>query len=207
MRNELQIASTDVLSAREILPDMFAHLPDMDLLELKKDELATELAALMSFAGETRSSMAEQLGWKKSRISQVLSGNSNSTIKTILEFCEVLRYDFDVVFRPQSQPRAAQPWQKMTFPVVAEQLTPALQIFVTLQTPSQVSEELYSQQFGDMYIKLDLERNAVASTVFSSFDTWTRSPIAALTHESSSNFFTQTGTGVEYAFPIASHGE
>lgn len=105
--------------------DIFSSLPPIDKFEHKKDEIATELAALMSFCQKSRSLMADDLGWKKSRISKVLSGNGNSTVRTIWEFCGVLGYEFDVIFRTKSEKKVKQPWQKVDAPMVVDQKYPS----------------------------------------------------------------------------------
>lgn len=92
--------------------DVFSSLPAVDAFEEKKDEVATELAALMSFSELNRSSMADRLNWKKSRVTSVLSGKGNPTLRTIWDFCGVLGYDIDVVFRAHGEPRAIQPWHR-----------------------------------------------------------------------------------------------
>ncbi|MBW8892726.1 MAG: helix-turn-helix domain-containing protein [Burkholderiales bacterium] len=98
---------------------MFADLPPLDPFEIKKDQIAAQLAALLSHSGKTRTEIADALGWKKSRITSILSGRSNLTTRTIWDFCSSLSFDFDVVFRRASQPTAQQPWQQYS----AEALT------------------------------------------------------------------------------------
>ncbi|MET3915179.1 transcriptional regulator with XRE-family HTH domain [Variovorax sp. OAS795] len=92
--------------------DMFADLPPLDPFVVKKDQIAAHLAALLSHSGKTRTEVAEALGWKKSRVTSVLSGKSNLTVRTIWDFCSSLSFDFDVVFRSAWQPVASQPWQQ-----------------------------------------------------------------------------------------------
>lgn len=92
--------------------DMFGELPPSDPFEIKKIELAANLAALLSFKGITRSKLAEILNWKKSRVTTVLSGNSNATLKTIWDVCLAAGYDFDVVFKLAHEKCLDQPWHK-----------------------------------------------------------------------------------------------
>ncbi|MBZ0104100.1 MAG: helix-turn-helix domain-containing protein [Sulfuricella denitrificans] len=105
--------STSVVSMGQIESetDMFADLEPLTAFEVKRDYVATQLTALMSHCGKSRSVMAEELGWKKSRITKVLSGRNNLTLKTICEFSTHLGYDFDVVFHGVNEPRPKQPWQ------------------------------------------------------------------------------------------------
>lgn len=94
--------------------DVFAKLPKQDRFELKKLDLSTELVALMAYCHETRSSIAERLGWKKSRLTHLLSGRANPTVRTIYEFASCVGYDVDVVFRKADQDRLPQPWEQIS---------------------------------------------------------------------------------------------
>lgn len=51
----------------------------------------------------TQKELADKLGWKTSRVSKVLHGTSNLTLKTIFDVCEALETDFDVQIGGQSQ--------------------------------------------------------------------------------------------------------
>lgn len=149
------VASTD--DASDEWEDMFSRLPQMDAFDLKKDQLAAEMAALMSFAGKNRSEMAESLNWEKSRVTRVLSGKANPTVKTIKEYCAVLGYDFDVIFRLPTEVRAKQPWQKASS--VSVQLVPHrplqdYEIRVDVQTASEVAIDLQRGHGKSHYISL-----------------------------------------------------
>lgn len=98
-------------SEAEYEVDMFADLEPLSAFEVKRDYVATQLAALMLHCGKSRSDISEELGWKKSRVTQVLSGKKNLTLKTICEFSTHLGCDFDVVFHGINQPALKQPWQ------------------------------------------------------------------------------------------------
>lgn len=105
------IASLSVTAARQSEEDMFSDIESISPFTVKKIDLATQLNALMVFSRKSRSDMAASLGWKKSRITKILSGNDNLTIKTISEFSAHLGYDFDVIFHAYDHPRPIQPWQ------------------------------------------------------------------------------------------------
>lgn len=148
--------------------DMFVDLPDMDLFELKKDQLATQLAALMSFAKKNRTSMADRLGWKKSRVTRVLSGSGNPTIKTIWEFCDALDYDFDVVFRSIGELPPKQPWQKVhqvgavpTDDVRYDDVEYLSEIRVTAHAPMQVAMDVFNGTYQPIYFSLDALQNSL----------------------------------------------
>lgn len=66
--------------------------------ELKAQEVAVHLASVVARSGITQKELAEKLGWKPSRVSKVLHGASNLTLKTLFQVCEALGIDFDIHF-------------------------------------------------------------------------------------------------------------
>jgi len=50
-------------------------------------------------AGLNRAQLAQKLGWKPSRVSKILTGSSNLTLKTIFQICQAIDLEFDVVLR------------------------------------------------------------------------------------------------------------
>lgn len=66
--------------------------------ELKAQEVAVDLASEFAKSGMTQKELADQLGWKPSRVSKVLHGASNLTLKTLFEVCEALNIEFDIDF-------------------------------------------------------------------------------------------------------------
>jgi transcriptional regulator with XRE-family HTH domain len=91
--------------------DLFAELDQLDPFDIKKEELAAQLAALLSYADLTRSEFAAISGWKKSRVTNVLSGDANPTFKTLWEFARCLGYEADLNFRTPNAVAVKQPWQ------------------------------------------------------------------------------------------------
>lgn len=74
-------------------------LQDEDFrFELKAQEVAVGLASVFAQNGMTQKQLADQLGWKTSRVSKVLHGASNLTLKTLFEVCEALNIEFDIAF-------------------------------------------------------------------------------------------------------------
>lgn len=142
------------------LYDMFGDLPPMDPSDVKKDQIAADLAALMAFSGSTRSEMADRLGWKKSRITSVLSGRENVTIKTICEFSSRLGYDFDLVFHKANERRPIQPWQKVSQSAVSSANLPRgisdFKILVHMQTASEVARDFSSGYHKGLYFSIEI---------------------------------------------------
>ncbi len=79
--------------------------------EIKAQEVATDLAHALHESGMTRTQLGEKLDWKPSRISKVLGGGTNLTLKTLHHLCEAIGLEFDVILRRPRQARAAQPWE------------------------------------------------------------------------------------------------
>lgn len=145
--------------------DMFSSLPPMDSFWIKKDEIAAQLLGLMAHEGKSRASLATELGWHKSRVTSVLSGKGNPTIKTIWEFCHKLNYDFDLVFRKPEEGRPDQPWDRVEVPVeTANYHDVGEDCSFIAQTPEQVVQDYYSGAARSIYITLSLNKNPPAET-------------------------------------------
>lgn len=78
---------------------------------VKKNEVGSDLAALVAYVEETRSGLADRLSWKDSRVTKVLSGTENLTLKTVFELARALGYDFQIVLKAIGQHRIPQPWE------------------------------------------------------------------------------------------------
>lgn len=170
--------------------DPFADLPPMDPLDSKKEELATHLTALMLHCGQTRTSMADRLDWKKSRITEVLSGRGNPTLKTVYEFASALGYDFDWVFRDaHSARKAQQPWEPCTARshVVVSEPVKSSWSFV-LHTPQEIARDLDGGTAHDFYFTAQFSQQHMAAPE--------HLPIAAESHVASS-FWMQASDLIE----------
>jgi transcriptional regulator with XRE-family HTH domain len=83
--------------------------------ELKAQEVAVNLAALMSHAGVKRADLARRLDWKAGRLSKVLSGEENLTLRTLHLVYKALGYTFDILPRTAAERVPMQPWQRFSF--------------------------------------------------------------------------------------------
>lgn len=79
--------------------------------DIKAREVATNLARALHEAGMNRTQLSEKLGWRPSRVSKVLGGEANLTLKTLYQVCDAVDLEFDVVLRAPNQAPAAQPWE------------------------------------------------------------------------------------------------
>jgi transcriptional regulator with XRE-family HTH domain len=81
-------------------------------LDSAKIDVSVMLCSLLDQSGISRTQLAEKLSWKPSRITRVLSGDENLTLKTIFEVCHATGHTFDVVVRKPGEHTALQPWQR-----------------------------------------------------------------------------------------------
>lgn len=93
-------------------------------VQAKLVEVSVTLCALMEHEGVSRAELAKRLNWIPSRITKVLSGEDNLTLKTLVKVLRALEYDFDVVMRRSGDARAKQPWEKSGLVLKYETRTP-----------------------------------------------------------------------------------
>lgn len=156
MTNSIAVASTNPTPSED---DMFPDLEPLSIFDVKKDSVSTQLAALMSYCGKTRSAMAHELGWKKSRVSSVLSGHNNLTLKTICDFSIHLGYDFDLIFHGPNQQRPRQPWQiqrgeEINLPIESLQ---TLTLPIETQSAHEVAIDLLSGNAKEVYFSFNTQ--------------------------------------------------
>lgn len=169
MTNLTALITTNQSKVDDDYIDAFSDVSPVDPFELKKIYLATQLAALMSYSGKTRSEMAEKLGWQKSRVTKVLSGHDNLTIKSICEFSTHLGYDFDVIFHSDEQPRPRprQPWQiqeieKSNLPIGSLQI---INLPLQSQSPYEVFVDILSGNAKPNYLSFDTTMFGSSNTI------------------------------------------
>lgn len=80
--------------------------------EIKAQNVAIELVRAVNELGLTQAQLATKLGWKPSRVSRILHGATNVTLRTLFELTEAIGLEFDIIYRHVEQRRAAQPWEK-----------------------------------------------------------------------------------------------
>lgn len=134
--------------------DMFADLPAQDPYDIKKDHIAAELTALMVHSKKTRSEMATGLGWPRSRVTSVLSGKANLTVKTVYEFCSMLGYDVDLIYRRHNLMPSLQPWQSEVEISSFKSVKNALPISVRIQTAQEVARDISRGASQTFYLSL-----------------------------------------------------
>src|SRR5580698_7613690 len=70
--------------------------------EMKAQEIAVNLTSLLLHAGMTKADLARRLDWTPGRVSKVLGGEENLTLRTLHAVYGALGYTFDVVPRLES---------------------------------------------------------------------------------------------------------
>lgn len=66
--------------------------------DIKAQKIAVDLTNAFLQSGMTQQELADKLGWRPSRVSKVLHGASNLTLKTLFQVCRAMGMDFDVTF-------------------------------------------------------------------------------------------------------------
>lgn len=92
----------------------FFDFSDVDPFFAKRNAVANELLALISHENISRKKLSENLEWAPSRLSKVLSGEQNLTVKTITAISLALGYDFSIYFHKIHKKEMVQPWEKTT---------------------------------------------------------------------------------------------
>ena len=82
--------------------------------EIRAQSVAVDLVRAISELGLTQSQVAKKLGWKPSRVSHVLHGASNVTLRTLHDFVTALGLEFDVIYRRADERRVPQRWELQT---------------------------------------------------------------------------------------------
>jgi len=131
----------------------FFDFSDVDPIEVKKASVAANLSALIAYSHITQSQLAKKLNWKASRLSKVLSGQQNLTLKTISDISFALEYDFELCFHKPSETLTVQPWEKKLNTLeVREPRNTQHYLIWQIQTAQQVEEDIKSERPKDFYI-------------------------------------------------------
>lgn len=143
---------------------------ELELEFVQMELIANSLVFLLRHSDMSRTDIAHKLGWNKSRVTRILSGDENLTIKTISQFVEALGYTFDVVFYNQNYPRPKQPWQ-----IDKELVTvPKPKYLVQIQNVDDTRDDFENENYGDYYIRVDelnTETQASISMPITMFET------------------------------------
>lgn len=147
---------------------------DVDISVIKMEQVASHLVGLLRHCNMSRSELARELGWKKSRVTRVLSGDENLTIKTITTITHKLGYDFDVIFHNKNYEKPKQPWR-----IDRDRLAPhvftreprleGFQVILELQTGDEVVGDVLAGKERKYYVSanpsfLSSQQNIVSAS-------------------------------------------
>lgn len=136
---------------------MFGCMHDIDMSVMQMESIATDLVFLLKHSGLSRSELATKLGWSKSRVTKVLSGDENLTVRTITSVAECLGYAFDVVFYNENYDQPKQPWHidKLNKSIRAEPIHSKPQFEFKLKNSKDVFNDLMEGNDADAYISIN----------------------------------------------------
>jgi len=135
---------------------MFGDIYGADMSVMQMESIASDLIFLLKHSGLSRSELASRLGWKKSRVTKVLSGDENLTIRTITSVAECLGYGFDVVFYNENYDQPKQPWHidKINKSVSVEPAHTKAPFELKFQSSKDVFNDLMKGDDADAYISI-----------------------------------------------------
>lgn len=136
---------------------------DVDMSVVKMEQVASHLVGLLRHQKISRSELAQKLGWSKGRVTKVLSGDVNFTIKTITTITQKLGYDFDVVFHNKNYEKPKQPWQidrekaSLNHAAILKQhalCVDGVNVILQLETGEEVVDSVLAGTEKDLYISV-----------------------------------------------------
>ena len=131
----------------------FLDFSVLDPFDIKKEIIADHIKSLVAYLDKTHSEFCEELGWKKSRFSKIISGKANLTLKTIFEISYASGYDFDVVFSNKNKKIDHQPWQQSHTELIVffEDLSQYSQLpIIDYIEPNNISEYTTRSDYSDV---------------------------------------------------------
>jgi transcriptional regulator with XRE-family HTH domain len=158
-------ASANELPTIQDFHDLFSELAPLEPFDIKKEELAAQLAALLAHTNTSRSEFAALADWKKSRVTAVLNGNGNPTFKTLWEFARFLGYEVDLHFRRPDEARALEPWNSKIPVFSQDQIRKGIeQILSThsikMESAHQVADALNQGKHKTVYFSMALKNES-----------------------------------------------
>lgn len=153
MKSENEIMVNEI----DFFEDLF-NFSDQDPVDVKKTSIASDFCSLLYHVELSRTELANKLEWKKSRLSKVLSGNENLTIKTMVELSQAMGYDFDINFHLSEAHRCLQPWEQnlLDDESSVSNLTKYYCANLELQSAMEVFNDISKGKQKDLYWSLSL---------------------------------------------------
>lgn len=135
---------------------LFDFIDELEPEDIQMEVVAADLSMLLVHANCSRSQLATNLGCKKSRISRILSGDENLTLKTLTKVADALGYTFDVIFHNKNYDRPKQPWHidRLNNSVPALEIHLDDHIELRVQEGNEVFEDMLAGEDASYYIRL-----------------------------------------------------
>lgn len=136
---------------------LFDFIDELEPEDIQKEVVAADLSMLLVHSDYSRTRLGTDLGYGKSRISRILSGDENLTLKTLTKVADTLGYTFDVVFYNKNYPKPKQPWnidrdnKKLA---VSKKVSTRKVFNLELQTGDQVVSDVLAGNESDRYIRV-----------------------------------------------------
>jgi len=143
----------------------FFDFSDVEPFFTKKNAVANELLALISHESISRKELCEALNWAPSRLSKVLSGEQNITVKTITAISLALGYDFSIYFHKIYKKEMVQPWEKTSYISSISQINTISEIKkyninVHIQSKEDVMLDLLRGRGKESYLSVSVNEKA-----------------------------------------------
>lgn len=153
----------------------FFDFSDVDPFFTKKNAVANELLALISHENISRKQLCESLDWAPSRLSKVLSGEQNITVKTITAISLALGYDFSIYFHKIHKKEMVQPWEKTSYISNISQANTISEIKkyninVHIQSKEDVMMDLLCGRGKESYLSVSVNEKAVKNKAIENKD-------------------------------------
>ena len=144
----------------------FFDFSDVDPFFAKRNAVANELLALISHENISRKQLSENLEWAPSRLSKVLSGEQNLTVKTITAISLSLGYDFSIYFHKIHKKEMVQPWEKTTEIANLSKINIVIgiknhNINLQIQSKEDVINDLLNGRGKESYLSLSINENII----------------------------------------------
>lgn len=136
--------------------DVFDDGHDIDMSDIQMELVASSLVSLLKHSGSSRAQLAGKLDCRRNRVTRILSGDENLTLRTISSVAEALGYAFDVVFYNKDYAKPKQPWHidRLNKAVLAEPICSKPAIEMKVQDGKAVFNDLMEGNDADFYISV-----------------------------------------------------
>lgn len=133
---------------------LFDFIDELEPEDVQKEVVAADLSMLLVHSNCSRSQLATDLGYTKSRISRILSGDENLTLKTLTKVADALGYTFDVIFYNENYNQPKQPWHidRLNKAIYAAQMHSSSEIGLKIQGAEEVFKDLLAGKDAPYYI-------------------------------------------------------